>query len=1690
MTELATGYISLVVETSKIPKQVGDAMKGVESQADKTGKSMGGKLASGLGKSLKVGAGAAGVAAGAALGTAITKGIGRLSGIENAEASLTGLGHSASAVDSIMENALNSVRGTSYGLEEAASIAASAVAAGVKPGKDLERTLGLVGDAAAIAGTDLGEMGSIVNKVATSDMMQMDVANQLMDAGIPILQLVAAEMGVTADEARKMASEGKVSFETFQNALESGMGGAALELGNTVGGAFRNMGAAAGRFGATLAGPFFSQAAGAFTGVTGLIDNMNDAFKPVMADFEAWLVGSGIPGLRKFGASALDTWNDIASSDVARTSLVRLGGVVDQLVEAGSVAGPALGRIVTSLGEASAAIGISTWEMLLSVLESSATILNATLVPALDMTAGLMEDNQGAVTALVAAYMAFKTVPAIMGRVGAAFSPIVAGGKSARGSLSDFSGAVRDSYRWMGQANPEMGRLGLTASVLGSNAGAAAKGGLNALKSAGSSLLGVFGGPLGAAFAGVTVAVTAGIGAHRKLESSQRALEDASQNLAVAQTDMWSQIGDASGVADSVVAQLQAVRAEMDAAIAGEQRGFGAFMSRAGQDFVQGAKFWSADAYGESHAKEAQDRANALHDAAKVAKEALDELGMSNDDVAAAISGAAGDWDAFAARLLALGDNGAAALDKLQPLRDEFELLQEAQKVATPGALELSAAVDTLADSAASADDKLSAMEDALKALGIMASDAETSAFELAAAVQEVVDEATKGADAAGGLGKELLTLDGGLDGSKANAQALTGELGTLGAKFRQHAQDTGDASAAYDAVRPALEALAETYDLPIGKIEEFAAQWGGIDRDAVQLLIGLDGADETTQKLAEVAAKFGSLDADEPKVFTTRLDEASKADTIAALEAVGYKVDEIDGKPGMVRITADSSVASAAMGAVTQRLLELDVASATPDILADDTIFRLTDASTQDALRQLDTTQVDPAIGAIIDDFINGRDVTLAELARINATVADPHIKATIDEALQKAKIVNDALNEAARERTARIVGQYIPPAGYADRMVSTGGTQVGHHANGAVVDYFANGSENHVAQIAPAGSMRVWAEPETGGEAYIPLAESKRGRSEQILSQVADRFGYKLEAFADGGIRGADEMLDFVRGTTGDGQSRPLEGAPYNWGGVNWGDCSGAMSAIARFGVGLAPFAGRFATGNQREALMGMGFSLGSGTSGDLRFGWFNGGPYGGHTAGTLPDGTNVEMGGGRGNGQIGGPAAGASHPQFTDHAFLPMRSFDWSDKAYTGRRGAGLTIGEFAVDRFTGKTNFASSPGMYSSPGNSGRVAPDQPRTWSDMAAGAAASLVSGQVSDVLGVFGVPDQLPPIVQAWQMLNERPGGGPSDWDLSTAAAEVQRLNAAIELQERFTDEAAQGLDVAKSSPLGDPLVSQMMAAEDELAKAIEQLDRDREARRAAQARLGELLDARDAALEPDEPDVKKMSDRDLADAATAKPDEADPLDVDYDPAAGAAQWAPVVREALRRMGLPLSHEGRTVEQIDIESTGDPRAVNGDDSNAAAGTPSKGLLQVIDPTYRAMRAQFADAFSGTADDIFDPLTNTLGGLGWVQHKWGGPEKRWPTRDGYFMGGPVGLPNGMAAGVDNVPAWLTVGERVVRNGPSQLYADDIDAMNAGTYKQGGGEVHYHFHVLSQEEAERRKDALQRQHATGLLGARG
>ena len=252
-------------DSSGFDKAISEAQTTLDGFSNKFDK-IGSKISS-IGNSLTSKITKPALAAGTALaGITIGKGFSRLTGIDTARAKLQGLGHDAETIETIMDSALTSVQGTAFGLDEAATTAANAVAAGIKPGKDLTKYLTMTADAAAIAGTSMSEMGSIINKVQTGQTVYTEDLEQLADRGLPVYQWIADEAGVAASEVKKMASEGQISSQMLYSAIEKNIGGAAQIMGETSFSAgLDNIGASISRIGANFldaggqGGGFFSQ---------------------------------------------------------------------------------------------------------------------------------------------------------------------------------------------------------------------------------------------------------------------------------------------------------------------------------------------------------------------------------------------------------------------------------------------------------------------------------------------------------------------------------------------------------------------------------------------------------------------------------------------------------------------------------------------------------------------------------------------------------------------------------------------------------------------------------------------------------------------------------------------------------------------------------------------------------------------------------------------------------------------------------------------------------------------------------------------------------------------------------------------------------------------------------------------------------------------------------------------------------------------------------------------------------------------------------------------------------------------------------------------------------------------------------------------------------------------------------------
>ncbi|MFJ2770995.1 transglycosylase SLT domain-containing protein [Streptomyces sp. NPDC087300] len=91
---------------------------------------------------------------------------------------------------------------------------------------------------------------------------------------------------------------------------------------------------------------------------------------------------------------------------------------------------------------------------------------------------------------------------------------------------------------------------------------------------------------------------------------------------------------------------------------------------------------------------------------------------------------------------------------------------------------------------------------------------------------------------------------------------------------------------------------------------------------------------------------------------------------------------------------------------------------------------------------------------------------------------------------------------------------------------------------------------------------------------------------------------------------------------------------------------------------------------------------------------------------------------------------------------------------------------------------------------------------------------------------------------------------------------------------------------------------------------------------------------------------------------------------------------WIRESLDIMKSKGIPGSYEGLH-RNIMRESSGNPNAQNGWDVNAQNGTPSKGLLQVIQPTFDAYHVD------GTPHELTDPVANITAAANYAADKYG-----------------------------------------------------------------------------------------------------
>ncbi|MCX4885859.1 phage tail tape measure protein [Streptomyces sp. NBC_00847] len=435
-------------------------------------------------------------------------------------------------------------------------------------------------------------------------------------------------------------------------------------------------------------------------------------------------------------------------------------------------------------------------------------------------------------------------------------------------------------------------------------------------------------------------------------------------------------------------------------------------------------------------------------------------------------------------------------------------------------------AVGALADKTADADSRTRALRDALDLLSGGSVSLQAAEARVNEAITSANEAMADGVNKADGWGKALIQANGSLNTTTKNGQALFSTLNTI-------ADGSASASiAAYDFAQSQGKDLPASLAAARGEMEKSrkaaidlmggygltAAQAGkvadslGLIPGQVSILLQTEGVDQTLAELLAVQAEFQQF----PTHKTIKVD-ALGADAKKELEDIGYKIELIPGTREY-KITAPTKAARDQLDLLITKL------SATPGSKA-----VKVDAKTAAAIKDLEAVQAKVR-------STNGKTITMkaptaaarAQLEalgfKIHAVPGSKNVRITIPTGTPKAAVssIQSAINSMhGKTVTVTINGVKtgVDPKQYYSQgpHKNANGGVWDYYADGGVrarptpknVHHYAGGTENHVAQIARAGDWRMWAEPETHGEGYVPFARSKRPRSRKITEEIVRRLG-----------------------------------------------------------------------------------------------------------------------------------------------------------------------------------------------------------------------------------------------------------------------------------------------------------------------------------------------------------------------------------------------------------------------------------------------------------------------------------------------------------------------------------------------------------------------------------------------------
>jgi tape measure domain-containing protein len=235
-----------------------------------------------MGNGLRIAGGAiagVGIALGAMGGALLKTGISYNAMAEQSEVAWTTLLGSSEKAQKQMKDIANFAKATPFETEHVDQMAKYLHNAGLE-GKGMFDELMKVSDVAsafAIPAHEAKEMTRQMAQVRNAGVAYTEDLNILEDKGVPIMKTIAKQLGITTAEAKKMASDGKISSEIYLNAfneIAGGVKGASKAQSETFNGMISSLSDGAKMLAGALTERIFEKAKGFLTTINNIVGEL------------------------------------------------------------------------------------------------------------------------------------------------------------------------------------------------------------------------------------------------------------------------------------------------------------------------------------------------------------------------------------------------------------------------------------------------------------------------------------------------------------------------------------------------------------------------------------------------------------------------------------------------------------------------------------------------------------------------------------------------------------------------------------------------------------------------------------------------------------------------------------------------------------------------------------------------------------------------------------------------------------------------------------------------------------------------------------------------------------------------------------------------------------------------------------------------------------------------------------------------------------------------------------------------------------------------------------------------------------------------------------------------------------------------------------------------------------------------